>query len=286
MDTGFDPEKYYESYPTRILKRPGYPARAAWKSALMWKLFGTILQDRAGVLQNVADIGGCFGFGANALRHQLSERQGHTPQMTVFELSRDFIVLGRRLFPEITFVQEEFTAWEASPEVFDLVTMFDVLEHVLEPETLLTELSKRSRFLMTITPLETTGQLFGGKPTGEYGEAHPDGHVNFFTPDSYESLLTSNGFEIVASRQQYSIVPTGSLDILTPETLQQRAARSILHRMKSRLKPLVMDNHILFQYIIRPFRGGGVHLCLCKSKRTQVELPPDPSYESMFACVS
>ena len=40
----FDPEKFYESYPAKVMLRPGYPTRAQFKSTLMWNLFGEYSQ--------------------------------------------------------------------------------------------------------------------------------------------------------------------------------------------------------------------------------------------------
>ncbi len=58
----FDPQEYYSSYPSRVILRPGYPARAQYRSTLLWNLYGHIIINSLGSINTYADI---FGFGAN-----------------------------------------------------------------------------------------------------------------------------------------------------------------------------------------------------------------------------
>ena len=87
---GFDPVEYYASYPARIILRPGYPARAAFKSTLLFNYFGRHILSELGEIRSYADIGGCFGFGANAMAFHISKYQGHYPHTSVFEISPEF----------------------------------------------------------------------------------------------------------------------------------------------------------------------------------------------------
>ncbi len=65
--TNFDHAKFYSSYPSKVIARPGYPTRAAFKSKLLFQLFGKNLLKHTNTITTYADIGGCFGFGANAM---------------------------------------------------------------------------------------------------------------------------------------------------------------------------------------------------------------------------
>jgi hypothetical protein len=185
MDIAFDPLEYYKSYPSKVILRPGYPARAQYKSALMWDLYGKQIIRSLGKVQSYADIGGCFGFGANAMAFHISKSQEGYPKTKVFEISSDFIETGRQLFPYIEFVQESFTKEKPSKEIFDLVSMFDVIEHIPRPELFLSNASSRAKYALLKTPMETGGDWFGAKAPAKQGNEHPDGHINFFNPRDY-----------------------------------------------------------------------------------------------------
>lgn len=258
----FNPSEYYALYPDRVIARPGYPARAAYKSTLMFKSYGDFILNDLGKIDTYADIGGCFGFGANTMKFHISRKQEIAPRTFVFELSSKFTSIGKILFPDIEFVQEDFFLWKENVKSYDLITLFDVLEHVVDPESFLRKLAERCKFLMLKTPMETTGEFMGSKPPVLQGEKHIDGHINFFTPASYEKLLNSANLEILKSRLVY-IIPRGAQQILNPEQ-----EPSTIH------KPLQMIARTLRTLpgvpwsLKRKILGGGDHICLC---RTTVE---------------
>ena len=178
----FDHVAYYASYAAEVIRRPGYPARAAFKSTLMWQLYGDVIRSDLREIKNYADIGGCFGFGANSMVFQISKHQSFKPKAMVFEIGNDFIKIGEILFPEIEFIGVEFDKYDTKDTYFDLITLFDVLEHVVSPESLLQSVAVRSKYVMLKTPMETCGEWRGNDHKGAKGAEHPDGHINFFDP--------------------------------------------------------------------------------------------------------
>ena len=261
----FNPKHFYQSYPQKVIARPGYPSRAVYKSALMHSIFSEHIYQAIGQIETYADIGGCFGFGANSMAFQISKRQDMYPKTSVFEISSDFISLGSSLFPGIEFIQSEFGEYNGSIKIFDLVTLFDVVEHIVNPEKLLKQVASRSKYVMLITPLETTGDLFGSQPPSKQGEEHPDGHVNFFTPEVYENLLQDCSLEIIHSRLEPSIVPAGSELILLPEQPKPRHLLSFYKTPKILILKLIHHCPGISWRLKRKILGGGVHLALCKS---------------------
>lgn len=261
----FDPTRFYESYPAKVIARPGYPARAAFKSTLFFGLYGELVLRDLGTIDTYADIGGCFGFGANSMAFQIAKRQGSSPRTLVFEISPGFVEMGRSLFPNIEFVEAELGDWEGDIARFDLVSLFDVVEHIVDPGSLLRDVSARSRYVMLKTPMETAGPLRGDRPRAKRGEAHVDGHVSFFAPEAYEELLTSNGLEIVESRLVRRIYPSGAHAALQPESPHadwRRYARQYPVRFILKAFPGIpwRAKRMLF--------GGGDHICLCRSRST------------------
>lgn len=262
----FDPLEYYSSYPSRVILRPGYPARAQYKSTLLWNLYGHIIMKSLGSIDTYADIGGCFGFGANAMAFHISKCQGNYPETKVFEISSDFITSGKQLFPYIGYIQDDFCLWNGTPKVFDLVTMFDVIEHIPNPISFLSVVANHSKFALIKTPLETGGDWFGGKPPVKQGNEHTDGHINFFTPRTHRELLEKSGFDIVSAQCVFSIVPSAAEDILNPEDINPGdSSELVILKMIKRVGRILVDKKIIPYYFMRKIYGHGDHLCLVKS---------------------
>lgn len=265
IDKSFNPAEYYASYPQRVILRPGYPARAQYKSTLMWSLYGKQILGELGEIKTYADVGGCFGFGANSMAFQINKCQGYYPKTAVFEISRDFVTLGKQMFPYIDFIEGEFDKWNGEPRKFDLVTLFDVVEHITNPGDFLRALSLRTDFALLNTPLETSGEWLGSRPPAKQGEDHPDGHVNFFDCKTYEKLLEDSGFQIMKRRLVRNICPRGTNAILIPEW-RQPSLRSLLTSPKLLTRRLggIVLSQLPFRFS-RKILGHGNHLSLVKS---------------------
>ena len=264
-DVDFDPIKYYDSYPTKVIGRPGYPARAAFKSALLWKLYGERLLAELKQINSYADIGGCFGFGANAMAFHIFQRQGVRPRTAVYEISPGFVEIGKALFPEIEFIQRNFAAETGSAEIHDLVTLVDVVEHIVGPDAFLQSVATRARYVMLKTPMETTGDWRGNKPPALKGEEHPDGHVNFFSPAAYEKLLRTNGLDIIDSDLLSSIIPVQAEMALIPES-PQPSFRQLVGSPKRLVAMALRKLPGVSWQLKRKILSGGEHLCLCRSR--------------------
>ena len=250
----FEPRVFYQTYPQKVMLRPGYPARAQYKSQLLWRLYGNEILMSIGKIKTYADIGGCFGFGANSMAYNINRSQGEYPETKVFEISKDFINTGKMLFPYIEFINEDFQTWSKNSCVFDLITMLDVIEHIPDILPFLSVVANRTHFALIKTPLETGGEFFGAKPPLKQGNEHEEGHVNFFTPNSYLDLLKKSGFKLVKGKVISSIIPLGAEEILNPESKSKLAlAKTHLHK-------------IIPCSLSRKFYGNCEHIGLFKSE--------------------
>ena len=247
-------EKFYSNYPQKVINRPGYPARAAYKSWLLWDLYGKYILQSIGEIKQYADIGGCFGFGANSLSYHISRSQKNSPETHVFEISEDFIKIGKILFPHLHFHSKPFEQWNENPQTFDLISLFDLVEHLPDPKPLLKFAASKSKYLLLKTPLETSGEWFGAKPPIKKGAEHPDGHVQFFTKKTYENLLTECRLKIIKSKAVKSIVPFELLSVLIPEKDYKYPKWSYYLYSKAPY------------FFYKKLKGGGDHLALCKSE--------------------
>ena len=261
MTSEFDVQKYYESYPCRVILRPGYPARASYKSMFMWDHYNHQIISSLKEIHTYADIGGCFGFGANSMAFQIFKFQGNYPETKVFEISSDFINIGKRLFPYIDFIQNDFRSGKEIQEVFDLVTMFDVIEHIPDPISFLSVVASHARFALIITPMEAGGIWFWKRHPIKQGTEHEDGHVNFFTPETYLELLKKSGLELINGRCVHAIAPQNAENILYLETTSHKKP------LAKRIGITLLDYKLLPYYLVRKIYGGGVYICLVRSNK-------------------
>lgn len=266
MSKIFNPNEFYSTYPSKVIARPGYPARATYKSTLMFERYGGLIINEIGSISIYADIGGCFGFGANSMAFQIERYQGKAPRVMVFEISSEFARIGKIIFPHIDFIEEEFNRWSGSVKVFDLITLFDVVEHVVDPESFLRNISTRCKYIMIKTPMETTGEFRGNRAPVDQGEKHPDGHINFFSPKSYEELLNRSNFDIIKSDLIQSIIPRGAEVVLVPENKKKQVKISEVNPLKFFLIDFAYKIPFVSWRWKRKILGGGEHLSLCRSK--------------------
>ena len=262
----FDPLQYYSSYPSKVISRPGYSARAAYKSTFIFGLYGQRIKQEIGTITTYADIGGCFGFGANAMAFQILKQQDTPPKTVVFEIASEFVRIGKMLFPHIEFIEANFSVWNGHVRYFDLISMFDVIEHVVNPKSFLQEVSSRGKYLVLKTPMETSGDWRGSMPPDKQGQNHVDGHINFFTPETYERLLDESNFDVLESILVPTIVPRSALAILVPEQTDQARFLSSFRTPKRFLTNMLRNFPVIPWKLKRKIFGGGDHICLCKSR--------------------
>jgi len=213
-----DIQKFYDAYAEQVAARPGYPTRAAWKSLVCWKHLIVPRLGMMGDLRRVADVGGCYGFSANAFVFHGQRVLNHPVSATVYELAQHYTQTGRLLFPWLQFENADFTE-VALDEPYDVTLMFDVLEHLPDPGAMLARAVGKSRFLLIKTPLEMTEKLRARIAAGldkplPSGAEHRDGHLHFFTLSSFLELLNPHWQTI-----DYVIPPPSWMprDLIDPE---------------------------------------------------------------------
>lgn len=265
-DLSFDPIQFYSSYPDKVIKRPGYPIRASYKSTLLFDLYGKYVFRELNRIKTYADIGGCFGFGANTMQFHIAKCQGIMPRTVVFEIASEFTKRGSILFPEIEFTNEPFEQWNGDISIFDLITLFDVIEHVVDPFSFLNYISKHAKFIMLKTPMETQGEWRRQKPRSYIGQDHPDGHIHFYSPETYEKLLKTCDLEIISKRLIRTIVPKGANRAFLPEHNRELVVGQMSIKNMKKYVRSVLESVPYLNGIQRKLLGGGDHICICRSK--------------------
>lgn len=88
--------------------------------------------------------------------------------------------------------------WDFDNIKFDLVCMWDVIEHLHSPNKYLQKLSvnmKKNSIIALTTP--DIGSLVARVRKQNWRQIHPPTHVHYFNKKSIETILNNNGFKII-----------------------------------------------------------------------------------------
>jgi len=142
-------------------------------------------------------------------------------------------------------------------DYFDVITLWTVLEHVYDPDTLLGEiydiLKDEGILIIQVPNIENlifkfTKEKYSALQTVPL-------HVNFFTPETLEAIITKNGFKVIRRLSTRLIFPSNLF----------KSFKSSLIEKPSFLKLIVFFNLLLFLLpstilhffqICIPFLGG------------------------------
>lgn len=153
-------------------------------------LFATrFIRDNFAILDTLCGV----GYGSNIMA-----RTNLPYEIVAFDQSEEAIEIADRSYahPLITFLQESHRSMHYEPNYYDLVTCFEAIEHVDDPERLLGNIE------MAIKP---GGLLLISSPNEKYmqfkREKYPF-HVKHYTQDELASLLESYGLTLESWHHQ------------------------------------------------------------------------------------
>lgn len=114
------------------------------------------------------------------------------------EYSKDAIILGKKLFPNLTSRQGSVYELPYKDNSFDLVICTEVLEHLDEPTRALKEILRVSKKYLIISvpnePLFMLSNFLRGKNLSRLGNDKE--HVNHWNPLSFKRYLSQNKVKI------------------------------------------------------------------------------------------
>lgn len=109
---------------------------------------------------------------------------------------------------------------------FDVITMFEVLEHLDDPRTVLAALRKRlSPDGVLVVEVPDTSGVTSIRTKDDYYKVHPLDHINAFTPQTLVGMLERAGFRPIAKPPAF--VTT------SPERILKDVAKAALKQNRS-----------------------------------------------------
>lgn len=184
---------YDDSYFSGAEKGFGYVDYDADKEPMIptFNKYLDILRDMGVKEGKLLDIGAATGFFMN-----IAKARGFN--VTGVEFSNFAAEKGRKL--GLNLITGDLISQKFSDESFDIITMFDVIEHVPNPKEVISEVNrilKKGGVVVINTP---DVESLWAKVLGKHWQLiMPPEHINYFSPKNLGNYLSQNGFEVVLS---------------------------------------------------------------------------------------
>lgn len=143
--------------------------------------------------ETILDAGCGEGFTMDTLsKNRIAER------IEGVEYSKESIILGKKLFPNLTFRQGTVYKLPYKDNSFDLIICTEVLEHLEESAKALREMLRVSKKYLIVSvpnePFFMLSNFLRGKNLSRLG--NDEGHINHWNPLSFKRYLEKNGIKI------------------------------------------------------------------------------------------
>lgn len=150
-----------------------------------------ILEDFGVREGKLLDIGAATGFFMN-----IAKKRGF--EVTGVELSNFAAEKGRNA--GLNVISGDLLSQKFPSDSFDVITMFDVIEHVPNPKEIMTEvyrILKKGGYVLVNTP---DSESLWARVLGEHWQLIvPPEHINYFSPKNFGNYLEQNGFKVLVN---------------------------------------------------------------------------------------
>jgi 2-polyprenyl-3-methyl-5-hydroxy-6-metoxy-1,4-benzoquinol methylase len=173
-----------------------YRGLAEINARYMWTFFAKhYLQkpDQGGRLLDVGCATGAF----------LAEAQRSGWTCTGLELSSDAVKVARGEFG-VNALQGDLSTGALTPDSFDFVTMWHVLEHLIDPADAIRRVTQLlvsgGKLYIELPNWNSLGRVAKG---AAWSQLRPPEHINFFTPRSLIALVSGAGLRVARCSTAY-----------------------------------------------------------------------------------
>jgi SAM-dependent methyltransferase len=199
------------------------PERHSEDAEFKARTFVTVLKRNPACngISTMADVGCGSGAATIAVLTRMTELGFKLSEVVGYDVSPHVVALQH---PQVRFVHEDFVAGEGC---FDLVTLFDVVEHVPDPVAFLRQVSQRAGFLGLHIPLDDSLNC-GARDLYRQTLKNP-GHLIALDTASALNLLAFAGLRVVDYEYVFAFqAPSGHATVLSKCLYPVRAALAAL----------------------------------------------------------
>ncbi|OIO06326.1 MAG: hypothetical protein AUJ52_12520 [Elusimicrobia bacterium CG1_02_63_36] len=147
---------------------------------------------------------------------------------------------------------------ETHSDAFDLVLLFDLLEHIPRPKRFMRTLGSMGKHFLIKLPLENSvyDNYLSLRRKTYPSSRHPDGHLREFHVDSVHAFVTSLGFTPLSS----DCYAYASALLYPQHAMPKNPASRLYHEAEKRMKAVCKA--ILPKRLFLRLIGGGGFVCL------------------------
>lgn len=213
------------------------------------------LMSDLGCGRKVLDVGTAVGIFISA-----NESSGERFQITACDISLDACNHIKKTYPTVRVLNEDIQ--DLPPNSFDVVTLWDTIEHIPHPKDLLAsiknQLTKAGYFLFS-TP--NTKSFEWEVMNTDHVQLLPPGHVNLYNKENITSLLKNQGFIV-----KDIVTMNPSLDLTYIRNEIEKESESVSKKAAISLLDLIFkeDTFDSMQNSMRKNRMGGNMVVVAK----------------------
>lgn len=215
------------------------------------------LMSDLGCAKKILDVGTAIGIFISA-----NETSGKRFQITACDISLDACNHIKKTYPTVKVLNEDIQ--NLPPNNFDVVTLWDTIEHIPRPKELLTsiknQLSKGGYFLFS-TP--NTKSFEWEVMHTDHVQLLPPGHVNLYNKENITDLLKNNGFAVIDI-----VTMNPSLDLTYIRNEIEKESQSVSKKAAISLLDVIFqeDTFDFIQNSMRKNRMGGNMVVVAKKE--------------------
>ena len=143
--------------------------------------------------KHLLEIGSAYGFFLDTVKQHFASAEG-------IDIT-DAGTLHARERLGLNVVQADFLAHDYGARKFDVVCMWDTIEHLREPQAYVEKIAAHTEpgalLALTTGDIASLNARLRGR---SWRLIHPPTHLHYFSPDTIARMLSAHGFEVVYNR--------------------------------------------------------------------------------------
>jgi len=143
--------------------------------------------------QRLLEIGSAYGFFLNFIRNSFTASLG-------IDVAEEGVRYAREQL-HLNVVHGDFLQFDFADQEFDVVCLWDTIEHLCDPQLYIEKISRltRSGSLIAITTGDISS-IIASLKREKWRLIHPPTHIHYFSKESLTRLLNSYGFDVVYNK--------------------------------------------------------------------------------------